>query len=62
MPSKISFITVTENTERRCYISSTRFIAWKLLQHKNDPNHWSWDKKYNKYPKTKKIMLWWNNK
>jgi len=41
------------NTERRCYLNSKRFISWKLPQHKNNPNHWCWDEKYNTFLKTK---------
>jgi len=32
------------NRERICYLNSKRSISWKLPYHKNNPNHWSWDK------------------
>jgi len=51
------------NRWRRWYLSSKRFISWKLLQHENNSHHWSWYKKYNAIPKAKQIIrLRWNNK
>ena len=53
------FITITQkikhstNRDRRCYVTSKRFISWKFPQHRNNPNYWSWDKNNNTFPKPK---------